>query len=105
MQRVPWRGKRTATFYAIKYDKPVFDRPFREAAKEFLAIQRERAARGEISKGRPEKIKTILEGPLEAYVGSIQVTRIGDDYWTGYPKWRRETGEGRSVTNGSRMVT
>ncbi|NWN13304.1 site-specific integrase, partial [Escherichia coli] len=54
--------------YATKRGDPVFNRPFRDIAKEFLATQVARAKRGEISKGRPEKMKAIIEGPLNEYV-------------------------------------
>ncbi len=91
--------------YSIKHDVPIFNRPFRDVAKEYLATQIARAKRGEISKDRPEKIRTILDGPLNEYVGSTQVTRIGDDLWGNYPAWRRENGEGRAERNGSRKVT
>ena len=91
--------------YATKRGDPVFNRPFREVAKEYLAAQIARAKRGEISKSRPEKVRTILDGPLNEYVGSTQVSRIGDELWAGYMTWRRENGEGRAERNGSRMVS
>ncbi|WP_137863541.1 MULTISPECIES: site-specific integrase [unclassified Sphingomonas] len=91
--------------YATKRGDPVFNRPFRDIAKEFLATQVARAKRGEISKGRPEKMKAIIEGPLNEYVGSTQVHRIGDELWGSYPAWRRENGEGRAERNGGRKVS
>ena len=48
------------------------------------------AKRGEISKERPKKLKAVIEGALEDYVGSVQVHRVGDELWASYPAWRRE---------------
>lgn len=91
--------------FRLKHDVPVFNRPFRDVAKEYLATQEARARRGEISAGRPKKIKAIIEGALEAYVGSTQVHLIGDELWSGYPAWRRENGAGRNKRNGVREVS
>ena len=91
--------------YAIKHDVPIFNRPFREVAAEYLATQEARQKRGELSKDRPRKMRAIIEGALNDYVGSIQVHRIGDELWGGYPAWRRENGVGRLKRNGSREVS
>ena len=72
--------------FRIKHDVPVFNRPFREVANEYLAAQEARAKRGEISAARPKKIKAVIEGALEAYVGSTQVHLIGDDLWAAIPR-------------------
>lgn len=95
----------TEVRYAIKHGVAVFNRPFREVAKEFLAKQKARAKRGEITAKRIESLTNIIEGPLGDYVGSVQVHLIGDERWGSYPVWRRENGEGRMERNGSRMVT
>ena len=81
--------------FRLKHDVPVFNRPFRQAAAEYLAVQEERAKRGEISKARPPKLKTVIEGTLDRYVGSTQVHLIGPETWEAYPGWRRANGEGR----------
>ncbi len=91
--------------YAIKHDVPIFNRPFREVAAEYLATQEARQKRGELSKDRPRKMRAIIEGALNDYVGSTQVHRIGDELWGGYPAWRRENGAGRLKRNGSREVS
>jgi len=91
--------------FRLKHDVPVFNRPFREVAKEYLATQEARAKRGEISAARPKKLKAVIEGALEAYVGSTQVHLIGDELWEGYPAWRRENGAGRLKRNGVREVS
>jgi len=89
----------------LKHDIPVFNHPFRAVAKEYLAAQEARAKRGEISKERPKKLKAVIEGALEEYVGSVQVHRIGDELWTSYPTWRRENGAGRNTRNGVREIS
>ena len=91
--------------FRIKHDVPVFNRPFREVGREYLAAQEARAQRGEISKARPKKVRAIIEGTLDKYVGSTQVHLIGDELWGGYPAWRRENGAGRNKRNGVREVT
>lgn len=89
----------------LESDIPIFNHPFRAVAKEYLATQEARAKRGEISKERPKKLKAVIEGALEDYVGSVQVHRIGDDLWGSYPAWRRENGAGRNTRNGVREVS
>jgi integrase len=89
----------------LESDIPVFNHPFRAVAKEYLATQEARAKRGEISKERPKKLKAVIEGALEDYVGAVQVHRIGDELWAGYPAWRRENGAGRNKRNGVREVS
>ncbi|MCF8709759.1 tyrosine-type recombinase/integrase [Rhizorhapis sp. SPR117] len=91
--------------YAIKHGVALFNRPFRDVAKEFLAKEQVRAKRGEITAKRCETIKIIIEGPLDEYIGSVQVHLIADERWGDYPSWRRENGEGRIERNGSRMVS
>jgi hypothetical protein len=54
----------------LESDIPVFNHPFRAVAKEYLATQEARAKRGEISKERPKKLKAVIQGALEDYVGT-----------------------------------
>jgi integrase len=89
----------------LERDIPVFNRPFSQVAKEYLATQEERAQRHEISPLRVKKIKSLIEGVLDEYVGTTQVHRIGQDSWDGYPAWRRQNGAGRNARNGTRDVT
>ncbi len=74
----------------IKRDLPIFDRPFNAVAKDFLAQQKERAEIGEITQHRWENIDSVIRHQLNAYVGSIQVSQLGQDRWAGYPIWRRK---------------
>jgi integrase len=91
--------------FRLKHDVAVFNRPFRVVAQEYLAAQLARARRGEISAGRPKRLKAVIEGALEDYVGATQVHLIGDELWGGYPAWRREHGAGRNRRNGMREVS
>lgn len=91
--------------FRIKHDVPVFNRPFLEVAREYLVVQEARAKRGEISAQRPRKLRAIIEGALNDYVGTTQVHLIGDDLWESYPAWRRENGAGRYLRNGTREVS
>ena len=81
--------------YRIKFDQPIFNRPFSEVAKEYGDEQERRAARGEISKERVKKIRSVVNAQLRAYTGTTQVHLIGQETWDHYPAWRRETGTGR----------
>ncbi len=91
--------------FRLKHDVPVFNHPFREVGREYLLTQEARANRGEISAARPKKIRAIIEGALDKYVGSTQVHLIGDESWGGYPAWRRENGAGRNRRNGVREIS
>ena len=91
--------------FRIKHDVPVFNRPFRDVAREYLLTQEARAKSGEISAARPKKLRAVIEGTLDRYAGSTQVHLIGDERWGGYPAWRRENGAGRHRRNGVREVT
>ncbi len=91
--------------FRLKHDVPVFNHPFREVGREYLLVQEARAKRGEVSAARPKKIRAVIEGTLERYVGSTQVHLIGDELWGGYPAWRRENGVGRHRRNGVREVS
>ncbi len=75
--------------FRLKHDVPVFNRSFRDVAREYSLTQEARAKRGEISAARPKKLKAVIESALERYVGSTQVHLIGDALWAGYRAWRR----------------
>jgi integrase len=91
--------------YAIKHGVALFNRPFRDVGKEYLEKQKVRAKRGEITAQRLDTVRNIIDGPLDDYIGSVQVHLIADERWGDYPSWRRENGEGRIERNGSRMVS
>lgn len=81
--------------FRLEHDVPVFNRPFRQVAEEYLATQQRRANAGEVSKDRVKNLRNTFTRALEDYVGSTQIHLIGQDRWTGYPTWRRENGKGR----------
>lgn len=81
--------------FRLKHDVPVFNRPFRQVAEEYIATQQRRVDTGELSADRVKNLKNWVRRPLEAYVGSTQIHLIGPDRWAQYPTWRRENGKGR----------
>ncbi|MEA3015178.1 MAG: hypothetical protein QOD42_3723 [Sphingomonadales bacterium] len=81
--------------FRLKHDVPIFNRPFRQVGQEYLAEQARRAKRGEIGEARVKKLKSVIEGTLDSYVGATQVHLIGQESWDGYPAHRRQKGEGR----------
>ena len=86
--------------FRLKHDVPVFNRPFAEVAKEYVALQARRATAGEIAPLRVKKIESIIRAQLNPYVGTTQVHLIGHDRWDSYPAWRRSMGEGRIPRDG-----
>jgi integrase len=50
---------------------------------------------GEITHARVKKIESVIKAQLNPYVGTTQVSLIGQDRWANYPTWRREHGKGR----------
>lgn len=81
--------------FRVKHDVPVFNRPFSQVAEEYADAQQRRANAGEVSQARCKNIRSKIDGPLKAYVGSTQIHLITQDRWSEYPLWRRENGEGR----------
>lgn len=86
--------------FRLKHDVPIFNRPFSEVAKEYVALQARRATLGEITPLRVKKIESIIKSQLNPYVGSTQIHLVGHDRWDGYPTWRRTMGEGRVARQG-----
>lgn len=80
--------------FKIKHELPVFDRKFSDVAAEYEALQERRMKAGEISPQRFEAIKYYIR-PLNAYVGTTQITIIPAAKWGDYALWRRENGKGR----------
>ena len=82
--------------FRIEHDVPVFNRPFREVAEEYIKLLERRAQFGEVSADSLKNTANRCRRVLDDYVGSTQIHLIGQDRWTNYPTWRRETGKGRS---------
>jgi integrase len=80
--------------FRLKHEVPIFNKPFSEIAKEFTEAQHSRAKMGEISTARVKKIASVINAQLNPYVGSTQISLIGQDRWANYPAWRREHGKG-----------
>ena len=49
---------------------------------------------GEITHERVKKITSVINAQLNPYVGTTQISLIGQDRWANYPAWRREHGKG-----------
>lgn len=88
--------------FRIKHELPVFDRKFSQVAQEYSKFQKDRAEIGEITLHRWRVIDSHIRTQLSRYVGSTQITQIGEDRWKSYPVWRQKNGKGRS---GGRVST
>src|ERR1700733_8817622 len=82
--------------YRIKLEVPVFDKSFAQVAKEFVEFQKARSEAGEITRHRWRGMDSHIRSQLLPYVGSTQITLIGQDRWKSYPSHRLRTGKGRS---------
>lgn len=81
--------------FRIEHDVPIFNRPFRQVAEEYILTQQRRVDTGALSADRVKNLKNWLRRSLDAYVGSTQIHLIGQESWAQYPTWRRENGKGR----------
>lgn len=89
-----WRQD-TRVGICIETDMPVFDRPFRDIAEDYARAQELRARTGRITAERVKRIRSVIKAQLNPYIGSTQISRIGEESWTDYPDKRRERGAGR----------
>ncbi len=80
--------------FRIKHEVPIFNKPFSDVAKEYTESQKSRAKMGEITHARVKKITSVINAQLNPYVGTTQISLIGQDRWANYPTWRREHGKG-----------
>jgi len=87
--------------FALKRNLPVFNRPFAAVAKDYIAEQKLRALRGEITLGRVKLIESVVKNQLNPYVGKTQIDLIALDRWQNYPSWRRSLGQGRMTRHGN----
>jgi len=81
--------------YQIKHNVPVFNKPFKDVAKEYSEYQKKRSDVGEITKKRWLNEESFINKQLNPYVGNFQITDIGEERWKAYPLWRRSGGTGR----------
>lgn len=82
--------------FKVKHELPVFNRTFAQVAQEFINFQKERSDAGEISFHRWRVMNSHIKTQLTPYVGSTQITLLGEDRWKSFPSWRQKTGKGRS---------
>jgi integrase len=82
--------------FRIKHEVPIFNRPFSQVAKDYADFQKERVEAGQIARHRWEVVESVISAQLNRYVGSTQITLIGQDRWVSYPLWRQKNGKGRN---------
>lgn len=82
--------------FKIKHELPIFNRQFSEVAKEFSAHHKKRSEAGQITHHAWRVLDSHIKTQLNRYVGTTQVTLIGQDKWDDYPMWRQNNGKGRS---------
>src|SRR3984893_880144 len=82
--------------FRIRHEIPVFDKTFSEVAEEFSKFQKERSEAGEITFHRWRVMASHIKTQLNPYVGTVQITQLGEDRWKAFPAWRQKTGKGRS---------
>jgi integrase len=77
--------------FRIKHDVPIFNHPFSQVAKEYIELQERRLEAGQIAPHRVRVVTSVIQAQLNPYVGSIQITLVGQDRWLNYPVWRQKT--------------
>ena len=82
--------------FKVKHELPIFNRTFSQVAQEFLKLQKERSEVGHITFHRWRVMDSHVRTQLNRYIGSTQITLIGQDRWDDYPVWRQKNGKGRS---------
>jgi hypothetical protein len=82
--------------FKVKHELPVFNRTFAQVADEFLKFQKDRSGAGEITFHRWRVMASHVKTQLNPYIGTTQITLIGEDRWKSFPSWRHKTGKGRS---------
>jgi integrase len=82
--------------FRIKHEVPIFNRPFHQVAKDYLDLQKQRADAGQISRKRWKGAESVVRAQLNPYIGSTQITLIGEDRWKSYPLWRQQR-DGRTL--------
>ena len=82
--------------FKVKHELPVFNRTFAQVAQEFSDFQKGRSESGEITFHRWRVMASHIKTQLNPYVGTTQITLLGEDRWKTYPAWRHKTGKGRS---------
>lgn len=81
--------------FRVKHEIPVFEKTFGEIAKEFAALQKQRADAEEITLQRWQAIDVHVRVHLVPYIGHLQIAHVRVDQWNGYPLWRKKNGTTR----------
>lgn len=81
--------------FRIKHDVPVFEKSFSEVATEYGNYKKKLADAGQISMERWRIIDSHIRLHLIPYAGHLQITRVGQNEWEGYPFWRKQNGSSR----------
>jgi integrase len=76
----------------IDHNHPVFNRPFSQIADEYAKGQRERTEIGDISNDRADNVESRIR-TLNLYVGTTQISNVGQADWNRYPIWRQRLGK------------
>ncbi|TWB34314.1 tyrosine-type recombinase/integrase [Nitrospirillum pindoramense] len=82
--------------FRVKHAIPVFSKTFAQVAQDFVDFQKLRSEAGEITHHRWRVMDSHVRSQLNRFVGTIQITQIGEDRWKAYPFWRQQNGKGRS---------
>ena len=81
--------------FRVEHNVPIFEKSFEQVAREYSDFQKRLAASGQITMGRWTIVNSYIELHLIPYVGTAQITTIGEDEWDDYPRWRKEEGMNR----------
>ena len=82
--------------FKVKHELPIFNRQFSEVAKEYSKHHHNRFEAGQITRHCWRVLDSHIKTQLNRYVGTTQITLIGQDKWDEYPVWRQKNGKGRS---------
>ncbi|MBI4082618.1 MAG: site-specific integrase [Candidatus Lambdaproteobacteria bacterium] len=79
--------------FRVKHEVPIFEKSFEQVATEYSDYQKSVAQSGQITHHRWECVDSYIRLHLIPYMGSIQITHVGEDKWRGYPLWRKQNGK------------
>lgn len=82
--------------FRLKHGVPIFNKTFAEVAAEYSVHQKRRSEAGQITHHRWRVLDSHIRSQLNPYVGTCQISLIGQDKWTEYAIWRHQNGKGRS---------
>lgn len=75
---------------------PIFEKPFEDVALEYAAHQERLVAAGKITRERAKIVRSYITKHIIPYVGpKTPITKVGEDHWEDYPRYRKEEGMNR----------